>query len=233
MGRLLRIVAHRPWVGLGLIVLATLLAVSQIVDLSSGRLRIRIDPSTNRLLPEDSEDKRFYDFVRRLFGSDETMLVALSHERLFTPGILERVQQMTERFEALPEVHHVVSLTNALNIRGTEDGLDIRPFARPIPREADALARMRREVLENPVYGAATSPMPTSSSVGSTRRSPPSRARRRGTRACGSRVCLTSRSRSSATRRGTSRAARRSSCSSRRSCWRSRSARCAASCCPC
>ena len=155
MDRVLGFIAQRHWVILALIAALCALAVSQVVDLSTGKPRLRLDPSTNRLLPEDGEDKQFYDYVRKLFGSDETMIVALSADDAFTSDVLHRVERMTERIQAMREVHHVLSITNAVNLRGSEEGIEIGPFAREIPEDPEALARLRREALDNPMYAGS------------------------------------------------------------------------------
>ncbi len=152
MDRVLGFIARRHWTILALIVALSALAASQLVDLSTGEPRLRFDPSTNRLLPEEGEDKQFYDYVRKLFGSDETMIVALSADNAFTSDVLHRVERMTERIQAMREVHHVLSITNAVNLRGSEEGIEIGPFAREIPEDPEALDQLRREALDNPMY---------------------------------------------------------------------------------
>ncbi len=84
MEPVLRFISQRPWVVLSVLLMTSALALAQLVDLGTGELLLRLDPSTNRLLPEDDEDKIFYDYVRKLFGSDETMIVALSADDVFT-----------------------------------------------------------------------------------------------------------------------------------------------------
>lgn len=157
MEAILRFISHRPWTILALIVAITAVAGVQIADLIvdpvTREVRIPFDPSMNRLLPEDDPDVEFYEFVRKLFGSDETMVVAVSGEDVFTAEILERVRRISERLEALPEVHHVLSLTNVQNIRGTEYGLDIGPFvSKEVPTDPEALAAIEREVRDNPIF---------------------------------------------------------------------------------
>ena len=99
------------------VTVVTLGALVQIVDPSSGALRLIVDPSIDSMLPEDDAGRRYYDHVRQLFGSDETVLVALVSDDIFTASNLERIARMTRRIEALDGVHHVVSLATALNLR--------------------------------------------------------------------------------------------------------------------
>ena len=154
MERIVRFIANRHWtvlLALAAVTALALMASSRVIDYSNSQLRI--DPSLNRLLPADSPERERYEFYRKLFGSDETMIVALSDPRtIFTAENLARIQRMSERIEALPEVHHVVSLTSATNLRGSEGSIDVRPFVTEIPEDPVELERIAREALDNPIY---------------------------------------------------------------------------------
>ncbi len=144
---------------MSLVCVLTLLAVSRVIDLRSGTLRLVFDPSTNALLPAHDEARDFYDYVRRLFGSDETILVALVDDDVFTAENLRRIQRLTERIGEIDGVHHVVSLSNALNISSVDGDLAIEPFIDEVPEDPAALERIRREALGNPIYaGNVVSP---------------------------------------------------------------------------
>jgi len=133
--------------------LLTVAAASQLVDFRTGRPLLRIDASADRLLPEGDETRAFYDRVRRLFGSDELLLVALVTDDVFNAETLLHIASLTRAIEAVEGVHHVLSLTNAVNVRGVGDDLEIAPFVgREIPRLPDELAELRREVMSNPIY---------------------------------------------------------------------------------
>jgi predicted RND superfamily exporter protein len=128
-------------------------AVHSIVDLRTGERRLDVDPSANRLLPEGDPARAHYDYVRRLFGSDETVVVALATDDVFSAENLERIRAIGSRIEQIEGVHHVVSLANAVNVRGVEDGLEVGPFFDEVPRDPAALAALRDEVLAHPLYG--------------------------------------------------------------------------------
>jgi hypothetical protein len=80
------------------------------------------------------------------------MVVAVSTDDVFTQDSLARIKRIVARIERLDGVHHVVAITNAANVRGSEDGIDIRPFVREVPTDPDALAELRAQALENPLY---------------------------------------------------------------------------------
>jgi len=150
--RLLTFITDHPGWVLAIILAITVLSVTQLVDVRTGELRIAFDPSTNALLPQDDDGRRFYDYVRKLFGSDETVLVALVDDDIFTVENLEALQRMAKRIEIIEGVHHVLSLGNALNIRSEGGDLIIEPFVDEVPSDPTELAEIRRQALENPIY---------------------------------------------------------------------------------
>ncbi|MBW2267351.1 MAG: MMPL family transporter [Deltaproteobacteria bacterium] len=152
MSRWLRFVTAQPVTVLTTVLAISLFAASRIVDFRTGEIHISFDPSTNALLPEGDEGRLFYDHVRKVFGSDETILVAVSAEDIFSAEHLRRIQRMGERIEAIEGIHHVVSLSTALNIRGDESGLAIEPFVEEVPDDPAELAEIRRQALSNPIY---------------------------------------------------------------------------------
>ncbi len=150
--RIVTAVTKHPLAVLAVVAAVTLLAAAQIVT-PRGELLLDFDPSSSRLFPADDPAVDFYQHVRRLFGSDETLVLALvDDDGVFTRPNLEAVQRLSERLQELDGVHHVVSLANALNIRGRDEELEIRPFIRRVPDDAAALAAIRAEALANPIY---------------------------------------------------------------------------------
>lgn len=152
MDQVFRFVTGRAWLMLILLIGMTALSVAKIVDFETGRFLLEIDPSENRLLPEGDESKEFYDFVRKAFGNDETLLVAVHADDLFTSAALRVVERLTARLGEVDGVHHVSSLLNAVDIRGSEYGIDVEPFVREVPEDPAELAELRERVLGNPVF---------------------------------------------------------------------------------
>ncbi|MCK5499471.1 MAG: hypothetical protein KAI77_09725, partial [Gammaproteobacteria bacterium] len=103
----------------------TALAITAIVDPTTGKLRLEIDPSADRLFSENQSAKQFYDRTREIFGSDETLIITLAADDIFTQETLDTIGRITDRISEINAVHHVVSLSNAVDIRSVEDGLDI------------------------------------------------------------------------------------------------------------
>ena len=133
----------------------TVLAVLQLVDVTTGRIQIQIDPSTERLLAADDEANVFYQSTRRIFGNDETILLLLQAEDVFTTQNLDLISRLTQRLERLDGVIRVVSLSNALAIRGTEYGIDIEPYAGLAADTAQGRQEFREGILANPMYSGS------------------------------------------------------------------------------
>jgi predicted RND superfamily exporter protein/CRP-like cAMP-binding protein len=150
--RLLQLIPRHPIAVLSVVALLTAVACASLVDLRTGRLRISIDSSADRLLPEDNAERRFYDRVRSFFGGDETLVIALRSDDVFSAESLRRVEQIVDAVEDLPGVHHVLAVSNAVDVRGVDDDLSIEPFAETIPTDAAGLAALRERVLANPIY---------------------------------------------------------------------------------
>ena len=135
--------------------LVTVLAAMRIVDPVTGEMHLEIDPSANRLLSGNNEARVFYDRVRRMFGSDETLVITLTSDNIFTAENFRRIDRITQRISDLGAVHHVASLTNALDIRSIDDGLDIAPFIENISDDPAAIDDVRRRVMGNPIYAGS------------------------------------------------------------------------------
>ncbi len=153
MTRIFRFVAQWPWLSLLGVLAVTVAAAWPLVDVENRRFRpLAVDMSQESLLPEGDEARLFYDYVRKAFGSDESMVVAVSTDDVFTHDSLARIQRIVSRIEQLDGVHHVVAITNAANVRGSEEGIDIRAFVKEVPTDPAALAELRSQALENSLY---------------------------------------------------------------------------------
>lgn len=138
---------------LALVAVITLGALTAIVDPVARAPRLEMDSSIDSMLPVDDEARKFYNRARLLFGSDETILVTLVADDVFSEPRLAQIDRMTRRLRRTPGVHHVLSLANALDLRATEDDdLEIAPFMEELPSDDDARERLRRAVHANPLY---------------------------------------------------------------------------------
>ena len=113
--------------------------------------RIRIDPAIENLLPSDDAERRYYETVKTVFGSDEATVIGVFGD-VFTPAMLAVIDRLSTQLAGLGGVREVLSLTTVKGVDSDELGLRIGRLVHTVPRtpaEADAL---RTRVLADPLY---------------------------------------------------------------------------------
>jgi uncharacterized protein len=136
-------------------IVITALAIPQLINIRTGELKLHIDPSIERLLAPDDEAYRFYQTAQRIFGSDQTILLLLQSDDVFSTENMEVISRLTHRLEAVDGVMRVTSLSNALTIRGSESGIDIESWEERVPVSKEQQAGFRNDILSNPMYAGA------------------------------------------------------------------------------
>jgi predicted RND superfamily exporter protein len=154
-GALWGAIPRRAGLVLLLLALPTAGSLVALVDPVSRTLRLHVDASADRLLPEHAPARRFYDRTQKLFGSDKALVVVIGLPDVFERAALERLAALSERLAALPEASQVLSLANAPDVRGEDGDVVVEPFLAEIPADAAGLESLRRRVLGNPLYAGA------------------------------------------------------------------------------
>src|SRR3990172_8570798 len=117
------VTGHARAVALGVLV-ATALALLQIVDPATLEPRIQIDVSMESMLPKQDEELLFWEPLEKIFGGDETLLLVVHRpEGLIERDALPALRRLTERLESQRGIARVVSLANTRNVRGVDGDL--------------------------------------------------------------------------------------------------------------
>jgi hypothetical protein len=153
VGRPAAILAHGRLV-LGLIAALSLAAAAALVRVDPLGLRLRIDPSTEPLLPPHDPARALYEEAVRDFGEDEVFVIALVADDVFTREALSALRRVTDAVARLPGVRRVQSLTDVVSFHHEAEGdaLVVRPFLEEIPEDPAALAALRARALADPLY---------------------------------------------------------------------------------
>lgn len=152
MQRLAVWIATRPWTVLALSLLLSALAALTLVDPATRSLRLRIDPSIERLLPPGDAGRALYEDVCRTFGDADAVIVAVELGALFTPDGMAQVERLSRRYAAMPGVTTVLSLATAPNLVAGPDDLDVRSFTQQARDEPARIAGFPRQIAANPLY---------------------------------------------------------------------------------
>ncbi|HEY7727934.1 MAG TPA: MMPL family transporter, partial [Candidatus Eisenbacteria bacterium] len=132
-------------------VLVLCLAVTLVAGLAMTGIRIDTDPE-NMLRPSQP-DRVVYDRMKRDFGLHDLIVAGIEDPRgMFRSEALGHVARAIHDIERIPGVirEDVVSLTTTDNARAVGGLVDIRPVLEEVPRDAAMLARLRRDIAENP-----------------------------------------------------------------------------------
>ena len=149
---MLRFISRRAPLVLAAVALAAFASLTAIVDLESGQPRLVLDATADTMIPQGSADRLFYEGFKDLFNSEEATLIALSDDDIVTTANLARIERITDRVGALPQVERVLSLTTALNIRSEDGDLIIAPFVEEIPETEAELSELRERIRNDPIY---------------------------------------------------------------------------------
>lgn len=142
-----RIVRHAAVV-VGVVLVLTGLAASQLVDWDDASLRLQIDPAIQSLLPADNAQRKFLEKTELLFGRTESVVAAVYLPDIFSAPHLEAIARATDNLLAVPGVNNVLSLVSAplLAAEGDSLSMDTAVGAGGDP------AQLVRDVQANPLY---------------------------------------------------------------------------------
>jgi uncharacterized protein len=117
-------------------------------------LNLRIDPSTEPMLPAGDPAREVYRQAIADFGEDEVYVIAMETEELFRVETLEALRRATDRIARFPEVRSVQSLTDVVSFRYDSEleSIEVADFIDEIPEQAEALATLRARALSDPLY---------------------------------------------------------------------------------
>jgi predicted RND superfamily exporter protein len=112
---------------------------------------LEFDGSTQRILVQSAEQQAYQARMQEIFGGDHTVFVGLHplSGDLFQPAVLHKIDRLSRELQALPGVLGVTSLTQVGVIRGSPEGLEVRPLMAEVPTDERTLAAVRAEALDN------------------------------------------------------------------------------------
>lgn len=131
------------------VVLVTLAFMTQF-------LRVRTDTNPKNMLPATSQVRMWNDEVDRTFGLyEDTIAVGIVNDRgVLNPGTLGKVARITDQVVKLKGVaaRDVTSFPTITNVTAEGGLLRVAPLLTEVPKNEEELARLRKSVLENPLF---------------------------------------------------------------------------------
>lgn len=127
-----------------LLILGSLAAISQLP-------RLQIDRSDERLVGADDPGWPALRQMQRDFGHEQTVMVYLRANNLWTSERLSALQKITLALENTPGITSIKSLLSATNIRDKGRFVDAGPLVDIVPTSAAGLAELRDDALYSPL----------------------------------------------------------------------------------
>jgi predicted RND superfamily exporter protein len=132
----------------------SLLALAPLVEWDPPGLTLRIDPSTEPLLPRGDPAQEVYRQAVRDFGDDEVFVIAMQSDGVFRAEALATLRRATDQIAQFPEIRKVQSLTDVVAFRydAVNDWIEVASFMDEIPTDPAELEVYRQRALADPLY---------------------------------------------------------------------------------
>ena len=113
-----------------------------------------VDNDFDNWLPENDRVSELYRLVDEKFSSNALVFVVLdcTERGVFDPASLRLVRQLTDALEAIDELFNVSSLTNIIDIRKTDFGVEVGDLIPEIPESTEDLDALKAYVLSKEMY---------------------------------------------------------------------------------
>ncbi len=113
-----------------------------------------VDNDFDNWLPENDRVSELYRLVDEQFSSNALVFVVLdcTERGVFDPASLRLVQQLTDALDAIDELFNVSSLTNIVDIRKTDFGVEVGDLIPEIPESKEDLDALKAYVLAKEMY---------------------------------------------------------------------------------
>ena len=116
--------------------------------------KLKIDSDILNYLPQDDPVVVLFREIGDKFGGNSLAMVALETDDVFNQHTLSRIDSITTRFQDLPEISQVLSLTDILDIKKIPDGIEVGkliPRGR-VPEDRRELRELREYCLSKDMY---------------------------------------------------------------------------------
>ncbi len=117
--------------------------------------KVRIDTDPENMLSPDEPVRVFHNQVKKEFGINEMIVLGIVRDDgIFNPDTLKKISEITDRVKRIKGVvaDDIVSLSATNNVIARDGTLIVRPPLQRIPQGPEDVERLKREVLDNPLF---------------------------------------------------------------------------------
>lgn len=150
MTRFAEIIAKQRWLIITVILLLTIFLGFQIKNL-------HINADIISSLPDDDPVAKLYKDIGTEFGGNDMGMIVLETSDVFEKEVIEQIKQITDSVRYTLGISSVTSLTNILDIKSTEDGIEISKLVDEydLPSTKAELDSLKNYIFSKEMYKAA------------------------------------------------------------------------------
>ncbi len=113
---------------------------------------LKINSDFVSYLPESDEAVRLAKYIGNKYGGNLTAIVAIETDDVFKVETLKKIYELTEKLKNVDGVSYVTSLANIIDIKGTEEGIEIGKLIEVVPESEEDLKQLKDYVLSKDLY---------------------------------------------------------------------------------
>lgn len=135
-----------------LVVIVLLILATFFFGYRITRLKLNADFST--YLKQDDPLVKEYNHIGEMFAGKSLVMVPIESENVFSFQTLSLMKKLTDAYKNLPNISYVASLTNVIDFKKTEWGLEVGNLLQngEVPQSDAELRRLRDYVLSKEMY---------------------------------------------------------------------------------
>lgn len=115
---------------------------------------LKINPDITSYLPKNDRVVKLFDYIGEEYGGNFLVMIALKTDDIFNKETIERINYLTSQFKLVEGVNYVTSLTNVLDIKKTEEGIEIGRLIDEydLPKTPEELQKLKSYTLSKDLY---------------------------------------------------------------------------------
>ncbi len=115
---------------------------------------VRIESDITKWIRQDLPEIKSLNYISEHYGGEDVALLGLESDSLFSKNGLKLLSELQDSLEILKGVFNVTSIINMLDIRGTQDGIEIKDLIDRynLPESTDSIIRLKNYILSRDIY---------------------------------------------------------------------------------
>jgi predicted RND superfamily exporter protein len=116
--------------------------------------RLTINADIIKSLPDDDKNAQLLKHISQNFGGNNMGVIILETDNIYNTDVLKHTRQLTDSIAKIDGVASVSSITNIINIKGSEYGIEIGQLVDEydIPETPEAFESLRQNINANAMY---------------------------------------------------------------------------------